>query len=102
MSEIEQDFAEVAKQINAKIKEATDALKEANRIGKEASLPSLIYTHWTRYGIISDNRCREYPLNKDALKNYLHEIEEKSELIKVSDLESEINIAGWSTSSSYC
>jgi len=106
MSDLEQDFDKVAEQINAKVKEAADALREANRLADEAGLPSLIYTQWT-----SDDDSSLQDLDKEA-RQKLEEDEEwdgessplkmKIDKIDVSDLEGEIQMAGWSTSSSYC
>lgn len=106
MSLLDKDFAKIAEQINAKIKEATDALREVNRLTEEAGLPSLIYTQY----------IQEYDDTLDKLTEaelkLLEEDEEwdgestplkmKLDMIDVSDLEGEIESAGWSTSSSYC
>lgn len=102
MTEIDKEFAAVAQQINAKIDEATAALKEANRLREEANVPTLIYTEWLRDNLAQDNRSKGSPLDKDALNDLFFEIKEKLNLINVDALESEIGNAGWSTSSSYC
>lgn len=106
MSQLDQDFKQVADQINAKVKEATEALREANRLASEAGLPALIYTQWTS----EDDTTLDDLSEEEAQK--LEEDEEwdgessplkmKMDLIDVSDLESELCDAGWSTSSSYC
>jgi len=106
MSEIDKDFEKVAAQINAKIKEAAAALSEANRLADAAGLPSLIYTQW----IGEDDSSLDDMSEEDRQR--LEEDEEwdgestplkmKIDMIDVSDLEGEIQSAGWSTSSSYC
>lgn len=81
--DMEKEFGEVAAIINRKIGEVVHALKEVNRLRREANLPSLIYTSWS---------CEEdHPY-----------LEQKLEMIDVSELEGELSDAGWSTSSSYC
>lgn len=106
MSELEQDFQKVAEQINLKVKEAADALREANRLASEAGLPALIYTQWT-----SDDDSSLDDLSEEE-RQKLEDDEEwdgessplkmKMDMIDVSDLEGELGDAGWSTSSSYC
>lgn len=86
-SEIDEEFRALADQINRKLKEASTALKEANRLREKAGLESLIFTQ----SIVDDLDTEEY----DAL-------EAKLELIDVSDLEGELSDAGWRPSSSYC
>lgn len=95
MSQIDQDFEKIAAQINAKLKEAAEAVREANRLGDEAGLPGLIYTQWTAENLGLSRR-------NEGDRAKLEEIEEKLELINVRDLESALGGAGWSTSSSYC
>jgi hypothetical protein len=106
MSDLDKDFEKVAQQINAKIKEAAAALSEANRLADAAGLPSLIYTQW----IGEDDSSLDDMSEEDRQR--LEEDEEwdgestplkmKLDMIDVSDLEGEIQSAGWSTSSSYC
>lgn len=106
MSAFEKEFKETADKINAKLKEAAEALREANRMASEAGLPGLIYTQWT-----SDDDSSLEDMD-DAARERLEEDEEwdgessplkmKMDLIDVSDIEGEIQEAGWSTSSSYC
>lgn len=86
-SDVNQDFAELATQINAKLKEAAVALKEANRLKDEAKMPALIGTQWA-----AEEMDRE---ERDIFNDQL-------DLINVRDLEIELSNAGWSTSSSYC
>ena len=89
MGDVEQDFAAVAAQINAKLKEAAEALKEANRLKDEANLSTMIMAEWVREDHYDD-------------KEGLEELESRLELIDVSNLEDQLCQAGWSTSSSYC
>jgi hypothetical protein len=104
MSELDQEFDRVAEQINAKLKEAAAALREANRLASEAGLPGLIYTQWTDDD--SENEMTEEEL--EDRENDLEWDGESSPLkikmdkIDVSDIEGAIESAGWSTSSSYC
>jgi hypothetical protein len=103
---IDQDFQKVAEQINTKLKEATTALREANKLAHAAGLPSLIYTQWT-----SDEDSTLEELSGEDLQR-LEDDEEwdgessplkmKIDMIDISSFEDEINSAGWSTSSSYC
>jgi hypothetical protein len=106
MSELDQDFEKVAEQINAKVKEAADALREANRLASEVGLPSLIYTQWTSDDDSTLDNLSEKELEKlEADENWDGEstpLKMKIDKIDVSELESEISYAGWSTSSSYC
>ena len=44
MSDLDNDFEETAKKINAKLKEAAEALREANRLSTEAGLRANIYS----------------------------------------------------------
>jgi hypothetical protein len=88
MSDLEKDFDKIAEQINAKLKEAADALREATRLSVEAGLNgSLIFTQWT---------------GQDLEEEEEGDLEEKFEKIDVSDLEEALGYAGWTTSSSYC
>jgi hypothetical protein len=101
---LEKDFEKTAEAINAKVKEATKALEEANRLAKEAGLPALIYTQWTRED--DDYEYSEEELEElESDENWDGEatpLERKLNMIDVSDLEGELEQAGWSTSSSYC
>ena len=106
MSEMEQDFKQVADQINLKLKEAAEALREANRLASEAGLPALIYTQWTSEDDSTLEDLSEEEMEKlEEDENWDGEsspLKMKMDLIDVSDLESEISDGGWSTSSSYC
>lgn len=102
MSDLNKDFEQVAEQINAKLQEATVALKEANRLRTEAGLPALIFTNYVSEDIHYHNEYSETKLSKDEISDKVEELENKLKLINVSALESELCHAGWSTSSSYC
>ena len=95
MSDLDNDFEETAKKINAKLKEAAEALREANRLSTEAGLVGLIYTQFT-----SDDL--EYNLGRKLTVEQKVGLQKKLEKIDVSELESELCDAGWSPSSSYC
>ncbi len=88
MSEIDKEFEEAAKKINAKIKEAAAALIDLAMLCEQSGLDSLIVTPYTR----------------DWLgKTKTEALQAKLELINgVSALESAIDANGWSTSSSHC
>jgi hypothetical protein len=88
MSDLDQDFDSLVAQINVKLKEAADAVNAAVELSEKAGLNgSLILTQWTCEDIEED----------DAVV-----LVAKFEKIDVSDLESALGNAGWSTSSSYC
>lgn len=84
---IDQEFDELVKQINLKLNEAAQALKEVNKLRSKADLKSLIDSSWIRVEISTDA---------------YEEFELKIKNIDTSQLETELNKAGWSTSSSYC
>lgn len=84
---LEEQFADTASKINRKLKEASIALKEANRLAKEASLPAIVNAMWLREELDG----KQLAIVRNKLEN-----------IDVSDLESEIEQAGWSTSAAYC
>ena len=108
MSDLDRQFEEVIEQLNAKLKDATIALKEANALKKKAGLQSLIYT--------ADNREKAYNKHYKLLKKLIADdddleeaIEEACEQeranynrIQTEELEREMCAAGWRTSSSYC
>jgi hypothetical protein len=106
MSELDQDFKDTADKINAKLKEAAEALREANRLAGEAGLPGLIYTQWTSEDDSTLDDLSEEELEKlEEDENWDGEsspLKMKMDLIDVSDIEGEIQNGGWSTSSSYC
>ena len=102
MSELENDFDKAAEAINAKIKEAADAVREASRLARAAGLDGLIFTQWDREDVYRDNKHAEEPLDDDALDEKVEELQSQYEKIKVSELEGALGSAGWNTSSSYC
>lgn len=105
MTELDQDFAKVAEQINVKIKEAALALQEANRLANEAGIPSLIYTQWTNDATALDDLSEEELKVLEANEEWDGEstpLKMKIDMLHVSELEGAIESAGWSTSSSYC
>jgi hypothetical protein len=85
MSELEVDFKQVAKEINAKIKEATKAMKEANAIAKKAGIKSLTYNEY-------DDLSEE---EQEADEEFWAEID-------IYPLFGELDKAGWQTSSIGC
>lgn len=89
MSDLEKSWEETAKEINAKLKEATAALKEVNRLSGEAGVDFLFISQWA-YDELSSEEVA-------ALKIKLADIKDS-----VKELESQIDSAGWSTSSSHC
>jgi hypothetical protein len=102
MSELDKDFDQVVSQINAKLKEAADAISEANRLSETVGLPALIYTQWLRDDAYMNNRRSDDPKDRDEIENELEELQAKLEKIDVHELESALGQGGWSTSSSYC
>lgn len=109
MSDLDKDFDKVAEQINAKLKEAAAALKEANRLATEAKLPALIVTQWNEDEFLDafDPRSdeedgEESDEEEDDYDDPADRVRAKMELIDVGALERELGNAGWSTSSSYC
>jgi hypothetical protein len=106
MSELDSNFEALVVQINAKLKEATDALREANKLADKARLPSLIYTQWLSEGDSSLEDLSEEEMahleDDEKWDGESSPLKMKIDMINVSDLEKEIRLAGWSTSSSYC
>jgi hypothetical protein len=90
MSNLEQDFDKIAEQINAKIQEAADALKEVNRLASEANLKAV---HFNPYVGFDD-----YAIKKEEL----HYHQEMIDRIDFSPLLAEMDRAGWVTSSFDC
>lgn len=88
MTKLEQDYSKVAKEINAKIKEAAKAMKAANKIAKKAGLE--ILTTSPRW-VCEENSEEE-----------IEALEEKVGAIDFYPLFEELQIAGWSTSSMSC
>lgn len=102
MSDLNNDFDTLAEQINAKLKEAAAAVREANRLGDKLGLPALICTQQLYDDLVYQNRGKENPLSQDDIEDKMKEYEDKLEKIDVGELESALSDAGWSTSSSYC
>lgn len=102
MSELDQDFEKLAEQINAKIKEAAEALKQANELASKAGLSTLIYSQFIREDMQYNNRYADKPLSKEEITEKCEALEAKLSLIDVGPLEAELGDGGWSTSSSYC
>jgi hypothetical protein len=104
MSEIDQQFKATAEQINAKLKEAAEAIQQAKLLAHSVGLTTgLIYTQWTEEKLQwhqKDNGQKK--LSAEELEAKCDELQEKLELIDVSYLETALGGAGWSTSSSYC
>lgn len=94
MSKLEKDFEKAAKKINAKLKEAAKALKEANQIADKAGYNGLILTNWNPERNAVDD-AEDYDAAYEAL-------EAKYNLIDVGALEEAMSEGGWSPSSSYC
>lgn len=102
MSELDKDFDQVVLQINSKLKEAAEAINEANRLSGAIGLPALIYTQWLRDDAHMDNRRSGGIRDKDEIDAELDELQVKLDKIDVRELESALGQGGWSTSSSYC
>lgn len=104
MSELDQDFDQLVGQINSKVREAAIALKEANRLAREAGLDALIYTQWTDDNSEEEmtDEEREARENDPEWDGESSPLKMKMDKIDVDALESAIQSAGWSTSSSYC
>ena len=89
MLDLEKDWEETAKQISGKLQEATLSLREALRLANEAGVDELIVTQYT-YDCFDHEKI-------EFLREKLKDINNA-----VRDFESELDNAGWSTSSSYC
>lgn len=107
MSELDKDFEGLVEQINAKLAQAAAALAEANELRSKAGFDSFIFSVWQReeaYRSIK-NRIEEEENRKPDSEEIYDEIEKlqaQYEKFDVSELEGEMESAGWSTSSSYC
>lgn len=111
MSDLEQDFDSVLIELNTKIKEAAEKLREVNELRAKAGFESLIFSQWEREEAysrirseVSESEAAESPdFDEDgAIDDKMEEIRARYSLIEKNPLEKEINRAGWSTSSSYC
>jgi len=94
MSEIENQFDTIASEINAKIKEAAEALKQANLLAKKHGLKTLhIHPHsngLSDYGVDTNN----------ATENTLHY--QVIDRVSFDPLLDEMDHAGWSSSGFEC
>lgn len=112
MSILDQEFdAEVLAKLNAKLEEAAKIMKEVNELRAQLGIDSLILTTWAR-----DDFRREirHQIDEGELvvsdHNEMYELidermdaaQSRYDQIKTDALESQLNNAGWSTSSSYC
>jgi hypothetical protein len=86
MSELDKDFQKLVKQINQKIKDASLAMKEANKLVKKAGMPGMTL-HAAPNGLSDEE---------------LDELESKVIEIDIYPLFRELDKAGWSTSSLNC
>lgn len=102
MSEMDAEFNSLVEQINQQIKAAAEALNKANELASKAGFDGLIFTQWMGDDMRQKNRYADTPLDKYELQDKIDETQSRFELIKVRELESAINNAGWSTSSAYC
>jgi len=87
-TKIETDFTELANQINAKIKEAAEAMKQANALAKAAGLSSLTYD--------------EYDDDSADTEEEQDKIDEFRGKVNIYPLFGELDKAGWHTSSIGC
>lgn len=85
-SKLEKDFTETAKQINDKIKEAAKAMKEANALAKKAGL----------------SRMTHDPYGYEEPQEDLDKLEELISMVDIYPLFTELDKAGWRTSSIGC
>lgn len=104
MSQLNAEFEQQIDQINAKLAESAKALREANELAKKAGYQyGIINSQWVRereevaVDVLEDDEGYD-----EAMDRAYEALEEKYSSIDVSDLESAMEEAGWSTSSSYC
>lgn len=111
MSILDKEFdAELLEQLNTKLAEAAKTMKEVNALRSKLGLDSLILTSWARDDLYSEIRSRfdeDENISSDQemddlVDDKMAECEALYDRIKTDALESQLNIAGWSTSSSYC
>lgn len=111
MSELDKDFEETLKQLNAKLAEAAKVMEEVNELRAKAGLESLVFSAWMReeaYRKISREvnesvEAEDPDFDEDeAVDLKMEEIQSRYDRIDTGALEGELNDAGWSTSSSYC
>jgi cytoplasmic iron level regulating protein YaaA (DUF328/UPF0246 family) len=85
MSDLELDFKEIAKQINERIKNAAKEMEEANKLAKSIGLKSMTYYDYADPEDLEDSV-----------------VEEIRDIINISPLFSQLDKAGWETSSIGC
>jgi hypothetical protein len=100
MSELDKDFDAVVEQINAKLKEAAAAVREANKLSSQIGVESLVFSAWMREEL--SYKLRKEGLKDSALWDKMDEEAAKYEKFSIRELESEMSSAGWSMSSSHC
>ena len=88
-TKIETDFTELANQINAKIKEAAEAMKQARQLASTVGLNSLTYNEY------ADADSADTQEEIEALENL-------RDNISIYPLFNELDKAGWQTSSIGC
>lgn len=89
MNKLNQEFNDTVEALKVKLQEAAKAMREANELREKANLPTLVMSVWVQDDL-SNDECEELDAKLKPLYN------------DISALESELNDAGWSTSSSYC
>lgn len=108
MSDLDKEFEKTIDLLNEKLGDAARALKDANELCKKAGFPSMILASWVRDDLYKKIK-KELESSLVDGENLDTEISEKMKdeearynLIDLSDLETQLGIAGWSVSSSYC
>jgi hypothetical protein len=90
MSDLEKDFTDIANKINEQIKLAAKALNEANRLATENGIKTL--------NMPPEAELSDYNINDDEEDTY----EDFLNLVDWNPIISEMDAAGWQTSSFYC
>ena len=98
LSESDRQAQYAIERANEKLKEAAAAVREANRLSEEAGLPALVFTQFIAENYKYDHRG----VSKVELDELTENWREQLARIDVHELESELDSAGWNTSSSYC
>jgi|SRR5579859_3563317 len=99
MSKLDKEFQETINLINDKIKEASLALRDANKLAHKIDLPALILSQHVRDNMYYDLRNK---MDRESAEIEVDKLTDKLNLIDVSNLEVEMCEAGWSTSNTYC
>lgn len=103
---LDKEFEQMIDQINAKLAESAKALREANELAQKAGYKhGLINSQWVREKEtinLNQEDFEDDDAYDEAYDRAYEALEEKYSSIDVSDLESAMEEAGWSTSSSYC